>query len=79
MKIYNIPEKWKLQEHCCGNLHLPKRVEFSTALLWKSIISQKSGSFKSTAVGISSPASIFHFPISDTGTSKDEEILLSKL
>jgi hypothetical protein len=52
MEIYNIPEKWKLQEHCCGNLHLPRRVEFSTAPLWKSTISQKSGSFKSIAVGI---------------------------
>jgi hypothetical protein len=79
MEIYNVPGKWKLQEHCCGDLHLPRRVEFSTALLCKSTLSQKNGSFNSTATEISIPSSIFHFPISDTRTSKDEGILLSKL
>jgi hypothetical protein len=48
MEIYNIPEKWKLQHHCCGYLHIPRRVEFSTALSLKNTISQKRGSFNST-------------------------------
>jgi len=48
MGNYNISE----EQNFYGNLQYPKRVEFSTAFLWKCTIFQKSGSFNITAMGI---------------------------